>query len=119
MIFYNKYKKFRIENNIDLKDVSRRTKIDLKYLHSIERGKFAEIPPVYVKLFFKAYINEIGVDINEALFELDSFLNQKPEIGQKKISNDSRKEESNFFKKIISENLFNSAVFIGISLFLI
>ena len=80
MIFYNKYKKFRIENNIDLKDVSRRTKIDLKYLQSIERGKFAEIPPVYVKLFFKAYINEIGVDINEALFELDSFLNQKPKI---------------------------------------
>ena len=119
MIFYNKYKKFRIENNIDLKDVSRRTKIDLNYLHSIERGKFAEIPPVYVKLFFKAYINEIGVDINEALFELDSFLNQRPKIGQKKSSNDSRKEESNFFKKINNENLFNSAVFIGISLFLI
>ena len=119
MIFYNKYKKFRIENNIDLKDVSRRTKIDLNYLHSIERGKFAEIPPVYVKLFFKAYINEIGVDINEALFELGSFLNQKPKIGQKKLSNDSMKEESNFFKKINSENLFNSAVFIGISLFLI
>ena len=56
MIFYNKYKKFRIENNIDLKDVSRRTKIDLKYLQSIERGKFAESPPVYVKLFFKVII---------------------------------------------------------------
>ena len=26
MIFYNKYKKFRIENNIDLKDISKRTK---------------------------------------------------------------------------------------------
>ena len=76
MIFYNKYKKFRIENNIDLKDISKRTKIDLKYLQALERGKFAEIPPVYVKLFFKAYINEIGVDINEALFEFDSFLNQ-------------------------------------------
>ena len=88
MIFYNKYKKFRIENNIDLKDISKRTKIDLKYLQSIERGKFAEIPHVYVKLFFKAYINEIGVDINEALFELESFLNQKPKIGQKNISND-------------------------------
>ena len=36
MIFYNKYKKFRIENNIDLKDVSRRTKIDLKYLQSLK-----------------------------------------------------------------------------------
>ena len=54
MIFYNKYKKFRIENNIDLKDISKRTKIDLKYLQALERGKFAEIPPVYVKLFIKA-----------------------------------------------------------------
>ena len=77
MIFYNKYKKFRIENNIDLKDISKRTKVDLKYLNALERGKFAEIPPVYVKLFFKAYIYEIGIDIDEALFELDSFLNQK------------------------------------------
>ena len=74
MIFYNKYKKFRIENNIDLKDISKRTKIDLKYLQSIEKGKFAEIPTVYVKLFFKAYINEIGIDIDEALIEL-SVLN--------------------------------------------
>ena len=60
MIFYNKYKKFRIENNIDLKDISKRTKIDLKYLQALERRKVAEIPPVYVKLFFKAYINGIA-----------------------------------------------------------
>ena len=46
MIFYNKYKKFRIENNLDLKDISKRTKIDLKYLQALDRGKFAEIPPV-------------------------------------------------------------------------
>ena len=52
MIFYNKYKKFRIENNIDLKDISKRTKIDLKYLQSLERGKFAEIPTVYVCLLY-------------------------------------------------------------------
>ena len=70
MIFYNKYKKFRIENNIDLKDVSRRTKIDLKYLHSIERGKFAEIPPVYVKLFFKVVNIFKGIKIN---YTSDSF----------------------------------------------
>ena len=78
MIFYNKYKKFRIDNNIDLKEVSKRTKIDIKYLQFIEKGKFAEIPGVYVKLFFKAYINDIGVDIEEATHELNSFLNQKP-----------------------------------------
>ena len=101
MIFYNKYKKFRIENNIDLKDISKRTKIDLKYLQSIERGKFAEIPPVYVKLFFKAYINEIGVDIDEALIDLDNFLNQKPSSKSLKFIVDEPNDGSSFFKKII------------------
>ena len=98
MIFYNKYKKFRIENNIDLKDVSKRTKIDLKYLQAIERGKFAEIPPVYVKLFFKAYISEIGVDIDEALLELDSFLNQKNKAKSLKFDPDDGAKKSNHFK---------------------
>ena len=119
MIFYNKYKKFRIENNIDLKDVSKRTKIDLKYLQAIERGKFAEIPPVYVKLFFKAYISEIGVDINEALLELDSFLNQKNNAKSLKFVPDEGTKKTNLFKKINSENLFNSTVFIGIASFLL
>ena len=117
MIFYNKYKKFRIENNIDLKDIAKRTKIDLKYLQALERGKFAEIPPVYVKLFFKAYINEIGVDINEALSEIDSFLNQKPKNKTLKFIPDERNQSLNFFKKVNSENLFNSSVFIGIASF--
>ena len=119
MIFYNKYKKFRIENNIDLKDVSKRTKIDLKYLQAIERGKFAEIPPVYVKLFFKAYISEIGVDIDEALLELDSFLNQKNNAKSLKFVPDEGTKKSNLFKKINSENLFNSTVFTGIASFLL
>ena len=119
MIFYNKYKKFRIENNIDLKDVSKRTKIDLKYLQAIERGKFAEIPPVYVKLFFKAYISEIGVDIDEALLELDSFLNQKNNAKSLMFVPDEGTKKSNLFKKINSENLFNSTVFIGIASFLL
>ena len=119
MIFYNKYKKFRIENNIDLKDISKRTKVDLKYLNALERGKFAEIPPVYVKLFFKAYINEIGVDLDEALFELDSFLNQKPNNKRLRFIPEEQNKSFNFFKKINSENLFNYSVLIGISSFLL
>ena len=118
MIFYNRYKKFRIENNIDLKDISKRTKIDLKHLRALERGKFAEIPSIYVKLFFKAYINEIGVDINEALIELDSFLNHKS-IEKTSKSKNKIKKDHNFLNKINSENLFNSSVFIGITLFLV
>ena len=118
MIFYNRYKKFRIENNIDLKDISKRTKIDLKHLRALERGKFAEIPSIYVKLFFKAYIKEIGVDVNEALIELDNFLNNKSVENRSKSQN-KKNEKHNFLNKINSENLFNTSVFIGIVLFLV
>lgn len=119
MIFYNKYKKFRTENNIDLKDISKRTKIDLKYLQAIERGKFAEIPPVYVKLFFKAYINEIGVDIHEAISELDSFLNQKNSSKSLRFVPEEESYKFDFFEKINSENLFNSSIFIGLVSFIL
>ena len=112
MIFYNKYKKFRIDNNIDLKDISKRTKIDLKYLKAIERGKFAELPSIYVKLFFKAYVNEIGVDTNEALAELNSFLNHKVNDKKPKLKKEKNKNR-NFLSKISSENLFNSTVLLA------
>ena len=49
---------------------------------------------MYVKLFFKAYINEIGVDIEEALDELNSFLNQKTSSKNLKFVPDS--EEKRF-----------------------
>jgi len=119
MIFYNKYKKFRLENRIDLKDVSKRTKIDLKYLKLIEGGKFSEIPNVYVTLFFKAYISEIGVDLDEAINELDSFLNKAPSSEKLKSITDSENKKSKIFTNLNSENLFNSTIFVGIALFII
>ncbi len=77
MIFYTRYKKFRLENKISLEDINKRTKIDLISLKAIESGKFSEISSVYVRLFFKAYLKEIGVDIDEGVEELDEFLNTK------------------------------------------
>ena len=77
MIFYSHYKKIRRERKISLEDISRRTKIDIKYLKYLESGKFSEIPGIYTKLFFKAYINEIGCDVDEALESLENFSSTK------------------------------------------
>ena len=95
MIFYSRYKKFRLENKISLQDIQRRTKIDIVSLKSIESGKFSEISNVYVKLFFKAYLKEIGVDIDEGIEELNNFLNQKksdrkPRTKKKTVKNDKK-----------------------------
>ena len=87
MIFYSRYKKIRRERKISLEDISRRTKIDIKYLKYLESGKFSEIPGIYTKLFFKAYINEIGCDIDEALESLENFLNKKGSVDSDEENN--------------------------------
>ena len=46
MIFYSHYKKIRREHKISLEDISRRTKIDVKYIKALESGKFIEVPSV-------------------------------------------------------------------------
>ena len=111
MIFYSHYKKIRRERKISLEDISRRTKIDVKYLKFLESGKFAEIPGIYTKLFFKAYINEIGCDIDEALDSLENFLNKKR---SKDISQETDKNKDKSLFKIRFSDLERSNILVGI-----
>ena len=111
MIFYSHYKKIRRERKISLEDISRRTKIDVKYLKFLESGKFAEIPGIYTKLFFKAYINEIGCDIDEALDSLENFLNKKR---SKYISQETDKNKDKSLFKIRFSHLERSNILVGI-----
>ena len=122
MIFYSKYKRFRLDNKISLEDIQRRTKIDLVSLKAIESGKFSQISNVYVRLFFKAYLKEIGVDIDEGVEELDNFLNQKknnskPRARKKKVKEDDKSLK--FVDIINTDNMFNSNILIGAAIFFI
>tara|TARA_B100001113_G_scaffold240756_1_gene197970 strand:+ start:955 stop:1773 length:819 start_codon:yes stop_codon:yes gene_type:complete len=122
MIFYSRYKRFRLENKISLEDIQRRTKIDVDSIKAMESGKFSEISPVYVRLFFKAYLKEIGVDLDEGMSELDNFLNQKKSNSKPK----DRKEEKivedkspKFFDIINAKKAINPNIVIGLVGFLI
>ena len=50
--------------------------------------------------------------IDEALIDLDNFLNQKPSSKSLKFIVDEPDDRSSFLKKINSENLFNSSVWL-------
>ena len=122
MIFYTRYKKFRLENKISLEDIQRRTKIDLISLKAMESGKFSEISNVYVRLFFKAYLKEIGVDIDEGIEELDEFLNQKNPKRKVKVKKDKAKVDDKslkFVDIINTENVLNPNILIGLAAFII
>tara|TARA_B100000965_G_scaffold387836_1_gene391670 strand:+ start:3411 stop:4229 length:819 start_codon:yes stop_codon:yes gene_type:complete len=122
MIFYSRYKRFRLDNKISIEDIQRRTKIDVDSIKAMESGKFSQVSPVYVRLFFKAYLKEIGIDIDEGMQELDDFLNQKNDNSKsKKIKKVENKEDKSlkFVDIINTKKVFNPNILIGIGSFFI
>ena len=86
--FYKKLKSIRLEKEIDLEKIHKRTKISLSALNAIEKGKFDQLSYTYVRLFLKAYSLEIGVDPDETLEEYEVF------IGNKTVSKDTKIEDN-------------------------
>jgi len=55
-------KKIRLERRLSLADVSKSTKIQMKYLAFLEDGEYSKLPAdVYVKGFLKSYANYLGL----------------------------------------------------------
>lgn len=52
----------RIKNNLTLKQLSGRTRIDIKFLEAIEEGNFSFLPEIYVKAFIKEYASVVGLN---------------------------------------------------------
>ncbi|HIA79696.1 MAG TPA: DUF4115 domain-containing protein, partial [Candidatus Marinimicrobia bacterium] len=72
--FYKELKDLRLTKGIELEELESRTKINKKYLKAIEVGDFEILPVPYLRLFLRAYAEEIGGDSQRALEQLDSFL---------------------------------------------
>ena len=87
--FYKDLKDLRIESGIDLEEIHNRTKISLEALRAIESGQFDELPQTYIRLFVRAYANEIGANENSTLSELDKLLSGKSKVDSQVESNKS------------------------------
>jgi len=60
-----KLKKIRSDRRISLNDVSKNTKIQVKYLEYLENGEYDKLPPdVYVKGFIRSYAGYLGLSEN-------------------------------------------------------
>lgn len=55
-------KKARLKNNLTLKQLAARTRIDLKFLEAIEEGNLSFLPDLYVKAFLKEYANVVSLN---------------------------------------------------------
>ena len=107
--FYKELKDLRISKDISLEDLESKTKINVKYLNAIEQGDFDILPTPYLRLFIRAYADEIGGDAERALEQLDSFVgNNRPTATTSQIKNtdkDESKIDENFsFFNLLSES---------------
>lgn len=65
----------RLEKGLTLDDLQQITKIQKRYLISIEDERFDELPgDFYVRAFVKQYADSVGLDGNELLLEYDDQL---------------------------------------------
>jgi len=58
-------KKIRLEKNLTLEDVQKKTKIHLNVLRAVEGDSLTDLSPIYLKSFIKIYCNFLGVDPKE------------------------------------------------------
>jgi cytoskeleton protein RodZ len=73
--FFEELKRVRESKGIQLDDISRRYKIRLSFLESIENGSFEDLPePVYTKTFIKTYAGLLGADVGKILARYTKYI---------------------------------------------
>ena len=101
--FYKELKELRKSQDISLEDISSRTKINIQYLRSIENGDFNKIETPYLRLFLRAYAEEIGGDSSRSLEQLDSFMGTARPVVRNSINlEDEKRVEKNLKDQIPS-----------------
>ena len=100
--FYKELKELRKSHKISLDEISERTKINVQYLLDIENGNFADIETPYLRLFLRAYAEEIGSDSGRALEQLDSYLGNKMPLISNNENSQSISEIKQFQNNFIS-----------------
>jgi cytoskeletal protein RodZ len=75
---FERLKKIRLEKGVRIESISEISRIQLKYLQSLEEGDLLSIPEVYDKLFFRSYLKALAIEDEESYF--DEFLDIRSKI---------------------------------------
>ena len=98
--FYKNLKALREEQGISLDEIHERTKINKSVLNLIEDGKFENLNSTYLRLFLRAYCNEIGANTDDILEDLKKHLNS-----DKTPTEEIKKDKPEPIKKELKEGV--------------
>ncbi|GAB4363261.1 MAG: hypothetical protein Kow0042_00960 [Calditrichia bacterium] len=92
--FFQHLKELREEKKITLEDISRKSRLALKYLIAIEAGELDKLPRGYDRIFFKRYLKEIGEDKPDVWRDFNLFFGAGPYENNLPYSSDIPVENS-------------------------
>jgi hypothetical protein len=76
--FFENLKQIRESKGISLEDISKRSRLPLKYLQDIEAGRLENLPAGYDRIFLKRYLKEIQEDKEEVWRDFNLFFGSGP-----------------------------------------
>jgi transcriptional regulator with XRE-family HTH domain len=76
--FFENLKQIRQKRNLSLDEISKRSRLSLRFLHDIENGQLENLPKGYDRIFFKRYLKEIGEDRDEVWQDFNLFFGTGP-----------------------------------------
>lgn len=83
----------RKERRISLREISRDTRIQIKYLEALEKGDYSKLPPpVYVKGFLRSYADFFGVKHSYLLKPYDREMGIQDNLNKKEDSSKTKKK---------------------------
>jgi len=122
-MFYEELKKRRRELGLTLDQISNKTKINIKFLKAFESGNFAELPQTYVRLFLKAYAQELNMDADRILEDYDAYMqgdNQEQSGKERsKTAPTQPKSDKEVLPKSNKKSLFGILVSFAVLIFII
>jgi transcriptional regulator with XRE-family HTH domain len=89
----------RLKNNLTLKQLAAKTRIDKKFLEAMEEGNFSFLPELYVKAFIKEYATIVGLKADIVLKKYEAAKEGLPydetgEVpGEKKVESVTEKSD--------------------------
>ena len=75
-MFYEELKKHRESQGITLDQIADKTKINKNTLKAFESGNFSKLPQTYVRLFLKAYAQEINLDPQKIIKQYEEYTGE-------------------------------------------
>ena len=106
----------REEKGLTLDDISRETKIQIKYLFALEEGDFSLFSgEIYIKGALRNYARVVGINDDEIISFYDQF--KKKYAAEKNSDSEKPKKRQNIFLNQKEKNPFPGAALIWIVLF--